>query len=76
LFRRCFTEEKIITLWRSGTYRSIKHTHNYNHELYQKNKQVYSKFTDNELDGIKQTKYKVISKIAIDSKITMITVSV
>jgi len=76
LFRRCFTEEKIITLWRSGTYRSIKHKHNYNHELYQKNKQVYSKFTDNELDGIKQTKYKVISKIAIDSKITMITVSV
>jgi hypothetical protein len=76
LFRRCFTEEKIITLWRSGTYRSIKHTHNYNHELYQKNKQVYSKFTDAEHDGIRQTKYKVISKTPIDSKTTIITVSV
>jgi sulfur transfer complex TusBCD TusB component (DsrH family) len=76
LFRRCFNEEKIITLWRNGVYRSMEHSHNYNHDLYEKNKKVYSKYSDNEYDGIKQTKYEVISKNKIDSKTTIITVSV
>lgn len=76
LFRKCFNEEKIIIRWRSGTYRSMHHTHNYNQELYEKNKKVYSKFTDSANDGINQTKYKVISKNSIDSKTTIITVSV
>lgn len=76
LFRRCFNEQKVITLWRDGIYRSIQHPHNYNHELYEKNSQVYSKSTNNQFDGIKQTKYKLVSKNTINSKTNIITVSV
>lgn len=76
LFRRCFNQQKIITVWRSGIYKSMNHSHNYNQELYEKNKKIYAKFTDSANDGINQTKYKVISKNSIDSKTTIITVSV
>jgi hypothetical protein len=76
LFRRCYTNQNIMIVWRGGTYRSLKHNPNYESVSYDKNVNTFNKSIDSKLDGINQTKYQVISKESISKKITKIKVSI
>lgn len=74
--RRCHSNNKVMTVFRNGIYRSLKHKPNYDPDIYDKNYKVFAKYLDYKIDGFTQTKYKIISKNKLNDRTTMITVSI
>jgi hypothetical protein len=75
-YRRCFSNNRVVIIHREGVFRSLKHAHNYNENLYYKNFDVYKKNINQDSDGLAQTKYKIVSKRKLNEKTTFITVSI
>lgn len=74
--RRCFSNNRVLTIFREGVFRSLKHTHNYNHSIYAKNLEVFKKNLKDSTDGLAQTKYRILSKKDLAENVTIITVSI
>ena len=74
--RRCYTNSRVITIYRNGVYKSLPHKHNYNEKTYGKNFATYSKNINLNNDGLSQTKYKVISTEILTDRISIIKVSI
>jgi len=74
--RRCYSNSRIVTIYRNGVYKSLPHKHNFNENVYSKNFATYTKNIHTRNDGVLQTKYKVLSKDILTDKISIIKVAI
>ena len=72
--RRCYANKNTNIINLDGIYTSLYHPHNFDINHYTSNSIFFNKTVDSQFDGLKQTKYEILSKTQIDDKTTFISI--